>query len=206
MRLLEILDNKVTSPRPEQTINRRADKSRSSLQPTTVKPQNTSTDQPGPEERVSKSRRKRDSRDLQALAAELTGLPREQLESLPLPEQLLEAIAAARTISRHGARKRQIKYIGGVLRALDVEPIRAALEEIHGHSARSAAQHQRIERWRDRLLAQGNEALTALLNERPAVDRQRIRQLIRTAQREAAVGKPPQAARRLFRALRELLE
>ena len=170
----------------------------------TVKSQTSPADHQ--EERVSKSRRKRDSRDLQVLGSELTDLPQEQLESLPLPEQLLEAITAARTINRHGARKRQIKYIGGLLRALDIEPIRTALEEIHGQSARAAAQHHRIERWRDRLLAEGDEALTALVNVYPAADRQRIRQLIRTAQREAAAAKAPQAARSLFRVLRDLLK
>jgi ribosome-associated protein len=169
-----------------------------------MKPQNPVADQS--EERISKSQRKRESKDVQALGAELTGLPREQLESLPLPEHLLQAIADARAMNRHGARKRQIKYIGGLLRAMDVEPIRAALEDIHGQSARAAAQHHRIERWRDRLLAQGDEAVTALLNEYPSVDRQRIRQLIRAAHREAAAGKPPQAARSLFRALRALLK
>ncbi len=169
-----------------------------------MKPRNSAADEPG--ERVSKSQRKRENKDLQALGAELAGLPREQLESLPLPEQLLEAIAGARAMNQHGARKRQIKYIGGLLRALDVEPIRAALEDIHGQSAHAAAQHHRIERWRDRLLAEGDDALAALVNEYTTVDRQRIRQLIRTAHREAAAGKPPQAARSLFRTLRDLLK
>lgn len=158
------------------------------------------------EERLSKSQRKRDSLALQALGGKLVGLPLAQLESLALPADLLKEIFIAQSIRQGSARKRQMKYIGKLLSHLPIEPIHEKLAEFEGKSAHSARQHHRIERWRDRLLAEGDKALSELLEASPLLDRQKIRQWVRSAQDEQALGKPPRAARALYRYLRAHIE
>lgn len=153
----------------------------------------------------SKSQRKRDSAALQDLGAELVNMPKSKLAAIPLDEDLREAIALAQSIKAHGGRKRQILYIGKLLRGIDATPIREAIAKLDQTDAASVAHLHRLERWRERLLAEGNDALTQLLGEFPAADSQRLRQLIRNAQQEQAASKPPKSSRELFRYLRELL-
>ncbi len=153
----------------------------------------------------SKSQLKRDAHDLFDLGAALTALPAHQLAAVPLADELRDAVDAARAITAHGARKRQLKYIGKLLRHEDPAPIRAALDAFAGRHALGVAHHHLCERWRDRLIAEGDDALGALLREYPAADRQHLRQLVRHAQAEAAGDKPPRSSRELFRHLRELI-
>jgi len=155
---------------------------------------------------VSKSQLKRESHALQALGEELVSLPAAKLATIPMPEELAEAVALARKIKAHGGRKRQMQYIGKVMRSIDAAPIEQALANLRNTAGREAARFHRLEQWRDRLLEQGDEALGALLEEFPSADRQHLRQLIRNAQREAAQNKPPKSAREIFRYLRDLAE
>ena len=157
-------------------------------------------------EHVSKSQLKRDSAALQSLAAELATLSRSQLTSLDLPDELFDAVVGAWTIKKGGAHKRQIKYAGGLLRNMDVEPILEGLKRLKSNSVEWRRHHHRVEKWRDRLLSEGNVALTELLKEFPLIDRQRIRQLIRGAKYQDSTGKPPTARRNLYQFLREQLE
>lgn len=155
--------------------------------------------------RPSKSQRKRESTALLDLGAELIALSNEQLAQLALPDSLLEAVTGAASIRQHGGRKRQMKFIGGLLRKMDAEPIREALARLKNQSVHAAREHRKVERWRDALLDQGDEALTALLSEYPEADRRRLRQLIRGAREERSADKAPKSARLLFRYLRELI-
>lgn len=157
---------------------------------------------PGP----SKSQLKRDAHDLVALGERLVRLPAHQLEGIPLSDELRAAVDEARRITAHGGHKRQLKHIGRLMRHEDAAPIREALDLLSGHHALGVARHHQCERWRDRLLAEGDAALTELLDAFPVADRQRLRQLARGARAEAATGRPPRQARELFRALRELID
>ena len=152
----------------------------------------------------SKSQLKRDSFALQDLGVELVKLPAEHLARFELPEKLLDAIELARRINSHGAQKRQRQYIGGLLRDLDPAPIRALLEELRGADRVSKARFQENERWRARLIAEGDAALSEFLERHPEADRQHLRRLVRDAAQEAAAGKPPRHARELFRYLQSL--
>lgn len=165
----------------------------------------TMDDEPEHDLGPSKSQLKRDAHDLFDLGEELTALPAHQLAAIALADELRDAVAAARAITAHGARKRQLKYIGKLLRHEDPAPIRAALDAFAGRHALGVAHHHLCERWRDRLIAEGDAALSALLQEYPAADRQQLRQLVRQAQAEAAAAKPPRSSRELFRHLRELI-
>lgn len=152
----------------------------------------------------SKSQRKRDSAALQDLGEELVNMPKSKLAALPLDEDLREAIALAQSIKAHGGRKRQILYIGKMLRGIDPAPIKEAVAKLDQTDAASVAHLHRLERWRERLLTEGDEALTQLMAEYPDADSQRLRQLIRSAQQEHAAGKPPKSSRELFKYLRSL--
>ena len=141
--------------------------------------------------------------ELQALGAELARLSEAQLESIELPEELREALLEAKRISSHEAKRRQMQYIGRLMRGLDAGPIRARLGEIEGSSAQATARHRRLESWRARLLGD-DEALTEFAAEHPGADLQALRTLIRNARKEAGTGKPPRAYRELFRALKAI--
>jgi ribosome-associated protein len=155
------------------------------------------------QEIVSKTRKKREMHELQALGAALVALPEAQLKEMRLNGDLLEAVLEAKRIKSHEAKRRQMQYIGRLMRDVDPAPIRSRLAEIEGTSAQATARHRRLETWRERLLGD-DEALTAFAAEHPGADLQALRTLIRNARKEAASGKPPRAYRELFRALKEI--
>lgn len=155
-------------------------------------------------ERPSKSRRKRDAQRLQALGEELVGLSRAQLATLGLPDELFDAVTAAQAIVQHGGRRRQLQYIGKLMRRIDAEPIQTSLDALNATHRTDTAAFHRLEQWRDRLLQEGDDALGALRTACPEIEAQRIRTLVRTARRESAENRPPRAARELFRYLRTL--
>ena len=95
-----------------------------------------------------------------------------------------------------------MQYIGKLMRSIDPEPVRAALDEVQGHAATARARHRRVEQWRDRLLGD-DQALTEFAREHAHADLQALRTLIRNARREIAANREPHAQRALFRALRE---
>lgn len=154
------------------------------------------------DEVVSKTKRKQEMTELQSLGVKLVALPESQIAELPLEERLREAILEARRITSHEAKRRQLQYIGRLMRDVDPAPLRERLEAITGHSAQAAAQHRRLEAWRERLLAD-DEALTAFAAEHPGADLQALRTLIRNARKEQKIGKPPRAYRDLFRLIKE---
>ena len=153
---------------------------------------------------VSKSQRKRDMHRLQDLGKQLTELTRAQLNKMALPEDLLDAILAAQSIHSNSARKRQLQYIGKLMRSVDPEPLLRQLEDLKNQSTAAKKNFHKLETLRDRLLEQGDQALSELLQQYPDADRQHLRQLLRSAQKEKAANKTPRAARALFRYLREL--
>jgi ribosome-associated protein len=160
------------------------------------------SDESGP----SKSARKRDALALQKLGEELIEAPDELLDRLGLPERLVDAIRLARRITSRGAMVRQRQFIGKLMRGIDAEPVRAALAARHSVDRTQVARFRRIEQWRDRLLAEGDVALDALLAAHPAAPRATLSSLIARAGDEHDRGRPPSASRELFRALRDLLE
>src|SRR2546423_8339432 len=154
------------------------------------------------QEIVSKTKRKQEMLELQALGAALLELPETQLRAMGLAENLLQAVLEAKRIKSHEAKRRQVQYIGRLMREVDAEPIRAQLAAIDGHSAQAAARHRRMEAWRERLMLD-DEALTEFAAAYPGADLQGLRTLIRNARREAKQAKPPRAYRELFRFIKD---
>lgn len=151
----------------------------------------------------SKSQRKREMTALQDLGAELVGLSRERLARIEMPERLRDAILEAQRITKHEARRRQLQFVGKLMRDVDPAPLQAAIDEINGVSAAANARQHRLERLRARIM-EDETAFAELARDHPAADIQHLRQLRRNALREAQQGKPPRAFRELFRELRAL--
>ena len=153
----------------------------------------------------SKSELKRQSRDLQDLGQALVELPPSEFDALPVPEDLRDAIIAARRITSHGARVRQRLFIGKLLRNIDPEPIREALASRAEVDRQRIKREHAIEAWRDRLLADEPAAWTELAVLVGADNLPQLRSLVRQARAERDAARAPSAARQLFRRLRELL-
>jgi ribosome-associated protein len=156
------------------------------------------------DELPSKTRRKREMHELQALGAELVDLNDDQLSSMRLPEPLRDAVLDARRMSRHEARRRQLQFIGKIMRSVDAGPIREQLAAWKAVSRAHTARLHLIERWRARLL-EDEQAIAELLREHPRADATRLRTLVRNAKREQAAGQPPKSFRALFRLLSEII-
>src|SRR5690606_14751284 len=162
-------------------------------------------------DRPSKSQVKRDMLALQDLGKQLVDLSPDQLKQLPLAEKLFDAIRLAqRTTSREG-RRRQIHYVGKLMRDADADAIRTQLDIWENGSREQTRAMHRLETLRD-LLLRDDDALTGLLNEYPDADAQRLRTLIREGRKEALAntklqaGQDPQRKhyRALFQALKSL--
>lgn len=113
----------------------------------------------------SKSAKKREHLALQVLGERLIGLPEAQLRDMSLDDELLEAIVAAATISSHSALRRQRQLIGKLMRRVDPEPVRAALDTLTQDSRQSGLNFKQAEEWRDRIVGGGRTVLEDLFAE-----------------------------------------
>jgi ribosome-associated protein len=156
------------------------------------------------DELPSKTQRKREMHELQAVCAELVALTDAQLSSIQLPEHLMDAVLDARRISKHEARRRQLQFIGKIMRTVDAEPIREQLAAWKAVSRAHTARLHSIERWRARLL-EDDHAIAELLREHPQADAPRLRTLVRNVKREQAAGQPPKSFRALFQLLNQTI-
>lgn len=156
------------------------------------------------DELPSKTQRKRQMHELQTLGAALVELNDEQLASVDLPERLLDAVTDARRMTKFEARRRQLQYIGKLMRDVDPEPIRSRLAVWDAASHAHTARLHLIERWRARLLDEPG-ALSALLREYPHADTAKLELLIRNAAREREAKQPPKSYRTIFKLLNEIV-
>lgn len=152
----------------------------------------------------SKTKIKKQMHELRDLGKELTELGKDQLAQLDIPENLRDAIREMKSINKFGAQRRQMQYIGKLMRDVDTAPILAKLDGWKGKSQHHIAYMHQLERWRDRLM-ENDSALTELLAAHPEADAQRLRTLIRNAQKEMEAGKPPKNYREIFQVLREII-
>jgi ribosome-associated protein len=155
-------------------------------------------DDPG-YERPSKTRLKKESHDLQHLGEQLAALSDNQLAGLDLDEPVRDAVQMYKRTKSHEGRRRQMQYVGKLMRRIDTEQLREAVASLQlGHAKDSLALHE-AERWRTELLA-SDDALTAWMEAHPAADAQQLRSLIRAARKDAAAA-PEQRSGRAFREL-----
>ena len=160
---------------------------------------------PPQDEPPSKTRRKHEMHELQDLGVALVALDARRLAKLDLPEKLNDAIALAKTITRHEARRRQMQYIGRLMRDVDAAPLRDALGAWAEGARNERDRFAEVERWRERLLddAEGVQAFVAAY---PLASRDVLAALVAGTRAERLRDAPPRSARALFREIRRVVE
>lgn len=152
----------------------------------------------------SKSQKKREMNALQDLGSRLLEFSAEALERIDMPEDLKRAVREAKAMKSHEAKRRQMQFIGALIRQADPEPIRRALELKDQGQLQDARAFQRLELWRDGLLAGNADTAREILAACPDAEMKRLERLAAEARREKEKNLPPKAFRALFRALRDL--
>jgi len=155
-------------------------------------------------DRPSKTRQKQESHELQSLGQALVELPDARLDGLAIPERLLDALREFKRTRTHEGRRRQMQYIGKLMRGVDTEPIRQAVTDMQLGKARDSLALHQAERWRAELL-ESDEALTRWTAEHPQSDVQQLRSLVRSARKDAALT-PEQRSGRAFRELFQFIK
>jgi len=150
---------------------------------------------------ISKTQKKREAEALQDLGAKLVKLSKDQLADIDLSAELRDAVQFAKTIKSHGALKRQMQFIGTLMRKIDSEPIEEAISNIEEGNYKKAAAFKETEQWRDELIAGNKNRMEEIMTNYPLAERQQLTQLIRNAVKERENNKPPKASRALFRYL-----
>jgi len=154
---------------------------------------------------ISKTKLKAEADAAQIIGKKLIDLSKDKLIKLNLPEALFEAVIEAKRLTANGAVRRQLQYIGRLMRDVDSAPITEQLQAWEGKNVQENARFHGMERWRTRLIAEPN-VLPEFLAIYPQAEIQQIRTLIRNAQKEAVANKPPKSSRELFKLLREIIE
>jgi ribosome-associated protein len=152
----------------------------------------------------SKSERKREVTALQDLGKRLLELSQEQLNNIRISQELQDALILAKTLKSRGARRRQMQYIGVLMRRIDPEPIRLMIHEIDKGQKHKAREFQQLETMRNSLIDGDDTVFEEIIRRFPDADILRLRQLVRGARKEKKENKPPKQSRSLFRYLREL--
>ncbi|MDP8566874.1 ribosome biogenesis factor YjgA [Methylophilus aquaticus] len=153
----------------------------------------------------SKTKLKAEADAAQEVGRKLVELPKDKLNKLPLEESLRDAIAEAKRLTANGAIRRQLQYIGRLMRDTDLAPIVEQLQKWEGKHQEENARFHHMERWRTRMLEDA-KALEEFVQMYPQVEVQRLRTLIRNAQKEHLANKPPKSSRELFKMIREIME
>lgn len=160
-----------------------------------------------PQEPLSKSARKREQQALQNLGEQLVKLSDKELATIPMDEELAEAVALARRIAnKHEALRRQLQFIGKLMRQRDINAIADAINALNAHHQQQTDSFHQLEQWRETLLTGSTEQLTAFLSEFPQANAHRIHELRHQAEQQKANKQPPMASRKLFVYLRELMQ
>lgn len=154
----------------------------------------------------SKSQVKREMHALQDLGERIVEMNEKQLASLPLSDEMLESIYLARKMPPKDSRRRQIQYIGRLMREGNHEEIQAAVDKMQNRSDQHIHLQHQVERYRDLLIDNDKNAFQQLVTSCPGIDVQHLRQLIRSAQKEKEENKTPASARKLFAYIREQME
>ena len=157
------------------------------------------------EERPSKSQLKREMHALQALGETLIAMKPAERARFPLSDDMLRAIEETSRIRSHEGRRRHMQYVGKLIRKEDLTAIQGVFDAIEQEKEQRDHAFHRLEKWRDRLVDEGDDAVDLFMADYPTADRQALRQLVRNARKEREQGKPPTSSRKLFKHLRDTL-
>lgn len=151
----------------------------------------------------SRSQKKREVTKLQKLGESLMELSDDQIKAIDVEKELIDAVLLAKTMKRGNAKKRQLQYIGVLMRKIDHEPIEKALMMLENGISITGKKFSQVEKWRDGLL-DGTIEVEFVIEEMPSIDRQKIRQLIRNCEKEKKAGKPLKSSKKLYQYLKEM--
>lgn len=157
------------------------------------------------EERPSKSQLKREMHALQALGETLIAMRPAERARFPLSDDMLRAIEETSRIRSHEGRRRHMQYVGKLIRKEDLTAIQGVFDAIEQEKEQRDHAFHRLEKWRDRMVDEGDEGVDLFMADYPNADRQALRQLVRNARKEREQGKPPTSSRKLFKHLRDTL-
>ena len=159
---------------------------------------------------ISKTQRKAEADALQLIGKKLIGLSKDKITKLNLPERLHDAVFEAKRLTSNGAIRRQLQYLGRLMRSVDAESILEQLSRLEGTNQEENARFHALERWRDRLISESStpqsDALQAFVTKYPNSEIQRLRNLSRNALKEQSNSGPLKSSRELFKLLREIAE
>lgn len=156
------------------------------------------------EDYKSKTQVKQEMLELVKLGEQVVELGASSLKKIPMDEELSESVDIARSMNRKKpSYKRQLQFIGKLLRSRETQPIRDALENLQGQQHKVKVHFHKLENLRDKLVDLGDDALQSLMQDYPHLDRQRLRQWIRQAGKEKQQNKPPKAYREIFQYLKQ---
>ena len=153
---------------------------------------------------VSKTELKKDSKKIQAFGKKISELTVKNIETFKFSPNIYEAIISLKNIKSNAAKKRQVQYVGKLLREIDLTHAFLIIEQLKVSSQKEIQQNHSIEKWRDELLINA-DSITQFFNQYPNIDRQSLRQAITNAQRERKEKKSPKYSRQLFKLLREII-
>jgi ribosome-associated protein len=157
-------------------------------------------------EEPSKSQRKRESDALQQLGVQLTLTTPTILKKCELPEELIAALNEYRRLpNKHGAQRRQLQFIGKLMRELDDASVEHIHRQLNLDVDLEKRRFHRLEILRDQLLMGDNDTLQQALAQHPQLKAKEVAQLIRQARKEEELNQPPGSARKLFKLLRDAL-
>ena len=153
---------------------------------------------------VSKTELKKDSKKIQAFGKKISELTVKNIETFKFSPNIYEAIIGLKNIKSNAAKKRQVQYVGKLLREIDLTHAFLIIEQLKVSSQKEIQQNHSIEKWRDELLINA-DSITQFFNQYPNIDRQSLRQAITNAQRERKEKKSPKYSRQLFKLLKEII-
>ena len=156
-------------------------------------------------DKPSRTRKKRTAEEVQKTGEQLLSLGDAQLNALELIPELREAVVAARGMKARGARRRQLQYIGTLMRRIDASQLRERLEGLMLQTSEEARQFKQVERWRDELAAGDRERYEWLLTNYPDMDPDRLAQLTEAAGKDKPTAEQRRAGKVLFRFLRQFI-
>ena len=157
------------------------------------------------EDFVSRTQKKQVAEDAQDLGERLLTLSNKQLKSLDLPENLYDAVVAANNIKAHGGLKRQLQFIGKLMRHIEIDDIVAYFDELDNKHYATNAKFKNMEIWRDRLIREGNDGIQKFQEERPNADVQKLRQLVRNANNKKNEKLALRSKRAIFQYIKEVI-
>mgnify|MGYP000235754880 FL=1 len=153
---------------------------------------------------VSKTELKKDSKKIQQFGRKISELTINNIEAFKFPLNIYEATIDLKNLKSNSAKKRQVQYLGKLLREIDLTDAFIIMKQLKVSSQKEIQRNNIIEGWRNKLL-NNNNSITEFVDEYPEIDRQSLRQTISNAQKEKIKNKPPKYSRQLFKLIKDII-